>query len=152
MELSHLVEHPRVMRARLWRPEAVVRSLCCDSRQCDPQAAFFALKGLRADGHAFIPQALTLGSPALFLSDPGYYAEVEANPPSGLAGLFLVGEPRRALAELAGAIAGHPSRALALYGVTGTNGKTTTTHLVAQMLETRGEPCALIGTLGMRLG
>ena len=152
VELSQLAKHPRVVRACLWRPETLVRAVRCDSRRCGPQVGFLALKGLREDGHAFIGQAVAAGAPAVFLADPARFAALEANPPEGLGGVLLVDDPRRALAELAGDLAGHPSRELALLGVTGTNGKTTTTHLVAQMLEGRGQSCALIGTLGMRLG
>jgi UDP-N-acetylmuramoyl-L-alanyl-D-glutamate--2,6-diaminopimelate ligase len=150
MNLEDLARQPQVERFLLIEPGRALAALHCDSRQVNPQTAFLALKGLRTDGHRFLDDALARGAPALLVTEGEAFERLRASPPPGLGGLFLVREGRVALAELAGTLAGHPSRRMALYGVTGTNGKTTVTHLVAQLLRARGRPCALIGTLGMK--
>jgi UDP-N-acetylmuramoyl-L-alanyl-D-glutamate--2,6-diaminopimelate ligase len=126
-----------------------VAELTADSRQVVPGGAFFALRGDRADGHAFVAQALAQGAGALFVSDPAVYAHLAGN---AAASCYLTAPGRPVLATLAAAIYGDPSRRLSLLGVTGTNGKTTVTHLVAQMCAAMGDGCALIGSMGMALG
>ncbi|MDH5753449.1 MAG: UDP-N-acetylmuramoyl-L-alanyl-D-glutamate--2,6-diaminopimelate ligase [Deltaproteobacteria bacterium] len=154
MELSLLKPHPRIVRSRLNNPRYNLESLHCDSRLCGPRTAFLALKGLKSDGHAYIGEALRAGTPVLFVSDAGWFERLESGAipgASGLEGLFLVDQGRLALAELAAELQGHPSRELNLFAVTGTNGKTTVTHLVDQLLEALGESCGIIGTRGMLL-
>ncbi|MBR2783920.1 MAG: UDP-N-acetylmuramoyl-L-alanyl-D-glutamate--2,6-diaminopimelate ligase [Firmicutes bacterium] len=124
--------------------ENPICGLTCDSRQVEPGFAFAAIPGGQQDGHDFIAEAVGRGA-ALIL------AEREAELPAGVS-LIRVGDSRRALAALAAAFYGYPDRGLGLIGVTGTNGKTTTAHLVKYLLERSGRPCGLIGTLGAWAG
>ncbi|MGH7268445.1 MAG: UDP-N-acetylmuramoyl-L-alanyl-D-glutamate--2,6-diaminopimelate ligase [Candidatus Rokuibacteriota bacterium] len=117
-----------------------VEGLTEDSRRVAAGHCFVAVRGLRVDGRRFIPQAVERGATA-----------VVAEPPDPLAGQavgrILVPDSRWALPRLAGAYHGHPSRALAMVGVTGTSGKTTTTYLIEALLQARGLPTGLIGTI-----
>ncbi len=118
-----------------------VTGLALDSRRVRPGDLFFALRGVAQDGQGFTRQALERGACA---------AVVEASVP-GEGPLVRVPEPRKAMAQAAAAFHGHPSRALQLVGVTGTNGKTTTTYWVESILREAGIPSGLIGTTGYRL-
>jgi UDP-N-acetylmuramyl-tripeptide synthetase len=117
-----------------------VTGLTDDSRRVVEGTCFVAVRGLRADGHRFIPQALERGARA-----------VVAEPPDPLpgrpVGRILVPDTRRALPRLADAYFGRPSRALTVVGVTGTNGKTTTSYLVEALLRARGDATGVIGTI-----
>nr|WP_320133895.1 UDP-N-acetylmuramoyl-L-alanyl-D-glutamate--2,6-diaminopimelate ligase [uncultured Holophaga sp.] len=125
--------------------EADVRDLSCDSREVGPGCAFVALKGESSDGAAFIPQALRQGASAI-LSDR-WLPELTADIP-----FARLDEPRTQMALLARRIQGLPDRRLALIGVTGTNGKTTTTMLIRQLLQGVGKGCGLIGTVLLAAG
>jgi UDP-N-acetylmuramoyl-L-alanyl-D-glutamate--2,6-diaminopimelate ligase len=123
--------------------DPVVRGLTYDSRSVAPGDLFVALRGAHADGHDYLAEALELGAVALL---------VEALP-EGLAcdrPVAIVPDTRRALAPIAVAFYGAPARELRLIGVTGTNGKTSTTVLIESMLRAAGIPVGVIGTLGVR--
>jgi UDP-N-acetylmuramoyl-L-alanyl-D-glutamate--2,6-diaminopimelate ligase len=115
-----------------------------DSRAVTPGSVFVALQGLRADGAAFAPQARAAGAAAIV-------AAVGVAPLDGVAWL-PVADPRLALALLAAEFNGHPSRAMRLVGVTGTNGKTTTAYLLRAILEAAGIKCGLMGTVSYCIG
>jgi UDP-N-acetylmuramoyl-L-alanyl-D-glutamate--2,6-diaminopimelate ligase len=102
-----------------------------------PGALFIAVRGSQADGHRFVPGALERGAAALV---------VETRQPVDVPQL-VVSDARRAAIELARAWYGDPGRALVLVGITGTNGKTTTTGLVRHLLNANGT-AGSIGTLG----
>ena len=152
MKLALLADLPLVRRSRVIRPDYDLRAIHCDSRRADRATGFVAVRGLQEDGHRYLESALAAGAPALFLSDPDAFARLEEAPPDGVGGVFLVAPERRVLAELAVAVWGAPSRELAVLGITGTNGKTTVAHLVAQVSAALGRPCGNIGTLGMTGG
>jgi UDP-N-acetylmuramoyl-L-alanyl-D-glutamate--2,6-diaminopimelate ligase len=152
MRLDAVAALPGVVRAHLHDPHYDLAQLHCDSRRADHRTAFLALAGLRTDGHRFVEAAQRAGAPALFVSDGAIYERLAALAPDGLRGVFQVQPGRAVLAELAAALHGHPARSLRLLGVTGTSGKTTVVHLVAQLLEALGQPCARLGTQGLRLG
>ena len=119
-----------------------------DSRAVGPGGLFVAIRGERADGHLFIDKAVQNGAIAIVCEAvPG---DVAKRFP-GIA-LAQVANTRAALAELAAAFYGDPSRELKLIGVTGTNGKTTVTHLIDHLLTELGETSGLIGTIAFRLG
>ena len=121
-----------------------VDAIASDSRAVRPGTLFVALRGERADGHAFVRDARARGAAAVVVErdpDPG------ANLPA-----IVVDDTRLAASRLADAFYDHPSQALAVAGVTGTNGKTTTTHLVRGICETARIACGVIGTLGGVLG
>lgn len=122
-----------------------IASLCWDSRRAAPGSLFVAVRGFQTDGHAYIPAALERGACALVAE------EVPEALPEGVT-CVVVENSRAALAQLAACWYGHPERQLKLIGVTGTNGKTTVTHLVRHILEKNGVACGLIGTNGIRFG
>jgi len=117
--------------------------ITADSRQVRPGDAFAAFPGTKADGRAFIADAIGRGAGVVLWDSAGFAwnpAWHVANRP--------VGGLRAELGALADAIYGHPSQALWIVGVTGTNGKTTCTQWIAQCLDRCGRRAAVIGTLG----
>ena len=121
-----------------------VQGLACDSRKVRDGYAFFALAGQLADGHDYVDDALERGAAAVVVERP------VAAPPE--AACVRVPNTRRAVAHAAAAFFGHPSRALVLVGVTGTNGKTTVTYLLDAIFSAAGDPCGVIGTISQRYG
>ncbi len=123
--------------------EVIVRGLTYDSRAVAPGDLFVALAGELHDGHAYVAQAAKLGASALLVES------TEAALPSGVP-VIQVRDTRRALAPLARRFFGDPASELDLVGVTGTNGKTSTTYLVEAMLREAGRRVGLIGTVEIR--
>ncbi len=121
-------------------PNVEVVDLTSDSREVQPGWAFLALKGEHSDGADFILQALAQGASAV-ISTSG------VTTPEPVATCIFVGDPRLTMADLARQLHGAPDAQLALIGVTGTNGKTTTTTLIRQLLRGAGLGCGLIGTV-----
>ncbi|MGC2131020.1 MAG: UDP-N-acetylmuramoyl-L-alanyl-D-glutamate--2,6-diaminopimelate ligase [Candidatus Aquilonibacter sp.] len=119
-----------------------IASIEIDSRRVTPGALFVALAGEHTDGHAFIQAAVHNGATAVLLEE----ARALDVPESVTA--IAVPDSRRALSVLAAAFYGDPSRTLDVLGVTGTNGKTTTTRMIAALVEMSGRPCGVIGTVG----
>ncbi|MHB8899175.1 MAG: UDP-N-acetylmuramoyl-L-alanyl-D-glutamate--2,6-diaminopimelate ligase [Thermoguttaceae bacterium] len=111
-----------------------------DSRRVQPGDLFVAMRGTDHDGLAFVDEAIRRGCAAVV-------ADRHADLPPAVP-LVLVADARQAFGDLCHALAGHPSRRLKVIGVTGTNGKTTTSCLIASILNTAGFPTGLIGTLG----
>jgi UDP-N-acetylmuramoyl-L-alanyl-D-glutamate--2,6-diaminopimelate ligase len=123
-----------------------VDAIATDSRAVRPGTIFVALRGERTDGHNFIADALARGATAIVLEDnPDVILSLSKD---RHVPLITVADTRIAASALADAFHDHPSHALTVIGVTGTNGKTTTTHLIRDVLETAGIPCGVIGTLG----
>ena len=121
-----------------------VTSIAYDSRQAGPGSVFVALRGANADGARFAPQALQKGALAVIAESPA---------PSTLSGTWIrVDDARLALAWLAAVFFGQPSEELLLTGITGTNGKTTTSYILASIFEAAGVRCGRIGTVGYRIG
>jgi UDP-N-acetylmuramoyl-L-alanyl-D-glutamate--2,6-diaminopimelate ligase len=119
-----------------------------DSRRVRPDAIFVAVRGERADGHTFLEAAVRAGARTVVVDD----AYARTHDPVAGAATVVVADTRRALSRLAAAYFGYPARALRVVGVTGTNGKTTTTHLIAAIFEAAGIAAGAIGTLGARFG
>lgn len=117
-----------------------VRSVCEDSRRVERGALFVARRGTRADGRAFIGEAVERGAVAVLTDDPGVRV------PEGVA-LVVCRDVAGTSARIAERLWGNPASRLRLIGVTGTNGKTTTAHLVQQILNGAGRRCGLIGTV-----
>ncbi|MDX1447905.1 MAG: UDP-N-acetylmuramoyl-L-alanyl-D-glutamate--2,6-diaminopimelate ligase [Acidimicrobiia bacterium] len=113
-----------------------------DSRQAGSSSLFIAVKGFNSDGHRFIEQAVANGAVAAVVSDP-----VSVPVPT-----VRVEDTRRVMGVLAAAIHGNPSRRLPVVGVTGTNGKTTVTHMVHHILGAAGWTVGLVGTIRTRIG
>jgi UDP-N-acetylmuramoyl-L-alanyl-D-glutamate--2,6-diaminopimelate ligase len=127
-----------------------VAAIQYDSRKVRQGDLFVAMRGLAADGHAFIPQAIAGGARVVVLEDDAAFADSYFMH-AGVVKV-LVENARKTLALLAGNFYDHPARKLMLIGVTGTNGKTTTTHLIKSILETAGEKVGLIGTIAYMVG
>lgn len=121
---------------------AEVTSLAYDSRRVERGSLFFAIRGEKADGHDYIPRAIERGAIGVVSERPA--------PPELASRWIQVPQIRRALAEAAGAFYDHPDAFLRLIGVTGTNGKTTTTFLLERILEAAGIPAGLFGTIEYR--
>jgi UDP-N-acetylmuramoyl-L-alanyl-D-glutamate--2,6-diaminopimelate ligase len=122
-----------------------VRDIAYDSRKVTPGSLFVAVRGFHSDGHQFILQALRQGAIAVV-------AEQKSSADAEKAPLIVVDDSRRALALLADAFFNHPSEKLKLVGVTGTNGKTTTTYLVKSIVEAARGTAGLIGTINYLVG
>ena len=128
------------------RLEREVLDIAHDSRKVKPGSLFVAVRGFHSDGHQFISQALQQGAVAVVAERPDSRRSPLDAP------LIIVDDSRRALALLADAFYGHPSQRLKLIGITGTNGKTTTTYLVKSVIEAAGQTAGLIGTIDYRIG
>ncbi len=118
-------------------PTVVVSGVTHDSRQVVDGSLFCCVRGSTTDGHDHAAAAVAAGATALLVDHPLDVAVSQ----------MLVGDTRVAMGHLAAAFWGHPSRSLTLVGVTGTNGKTTTTSLISSVLETAGMSPGTIGTL-----
>lgn len=114
-----------------------------DSRDVKVGAAFVAIRGGTQDGHGYLKPALAQGAVLLI-------GEAPAVEGMDGAAYVQVRDSRLALAELAAAFYGHPSRSMRIVGVTGTSGKTTTTHLIESILKESGLDTGLIGTIEYR--
>jgi len=119
-----------------------ITGVAYDSRAVKPGDIFISIEGMKQDGNAFIAQAIQNGASCIV-------SEKATGPYQ--APLLVVPDARKAMASLASALYEKPSTKLRLLGVTGTNGKTTTTHLIEHILNFAGLKTGLIGTLGARL-
>lgn len=122
--------------------EAEITGICDDSREIEPGGVFFAVPGLANDGAGFAAQAVAQGACAV----------VSRRPLPVPVPVLLVEDVRRAASLAAAAFYGHPSSCMPVVGVTGTNGKTSTSELVALCLEDALGPVGVLGTVRYRLG
>ena len=120
-----------------------VAAVTDDSRAVVAGTLFIAVKGERVDGHAFVPQAVDSGAVAIV---------AQATVESGALPLIRVADSRKALGLIGSRFYGDPSSRLMMVGVTGTNGKTTTTYLCKSLLEGIGRRVGLIGTVAYQIG
>lgn len=121
-----------------------ISAIAYDSRQVKEGSLFVAIEGYKVDGHQYIEAAMNKGAVAVVIQNPAYISDQYS--------WFLVPDTRKALADLSAAFWGHPDRGLNMIGVTGTNGKTTTTNLITNILEEHGQVTGLLGTIHNRLG
>jgi UDP-N-acetylmuramoyl-L-alanyl-D-glutamate--2,6-diaminopimelate ligase len=117
--------------------DAGVAAIVYDSRKVAPGALFCCLRGARSDGHQFAATAVAAGAVAVLVDHP---LELDVTQ-------VVVSDTRAAMGLLAAAHFGHPSRSLTVVGITGTNGKTTTTSLLASVLTSANITTGVIGTL-----
>ncbi|RRJ85349.1 UDP-N-acetylmuramoyl-L-alanyl-D-glutamate--2,6-diaminopimelate ligase [Aestuariirhabdus litorea] len=126
--------------------ELSVAGICLDSRQVADGDLFMALAGTQVDGRQFIDDAIAAGAVAVVAQTEEAVPTLEWRNKVAVVGL-------PSLAQQAGSIVsafyGNPSHALNIYGVTGTNGKTSCSHYLAQILESLGVRCGVMGTLGL---
>ena len=141
MDLLAVLPDAEIDRAA---PDAEVSRVWHDSRTVEPGDLFFAVRGEKSDGFTHVAEAVRRGAVAIVAEQPA--AEPSPVP------WARVDNARRALALAAARLAGDPAERLVLAGVTGTNGKTTTTSLLAAMLERRFGRAGFFGTTGYRTG
>jgi UDP-N-acetylmuramoyl-L-alanyl-D-glutamate--2,6-diaminopimelate ligase len=122
-----------------------VASVTSDSRNVAQGSVFVALRGLKADGASFARDALARGA-AVVVSEAPAPADVDPSVP-----WIQVSDARLALAALSAAFFGNPSADLVLIGITGTNGKTTTSYILQSIFEAAGIACGRIGTIGYQI-
>ncbi|HUS30916.1 MAG TPA: UDP-N-acetylmuramoyl-L-alanyl-D-glutamate--2,6-diaminopimelate ligase, partial [Kofleriaceae bacterium] len=120
------------------------RAVRDDSRKVEKGDVFVAVKGMRSDGHAFIPTAIERGAAAVVV-------EAHADPTLRIPQI-VVPSTAKALGALVARSLGDPAKSMKLVGITGTNGKTTTTYLVESILEAAGHKPGVIGTVSYRWG
>lgn len=128
-----------------------VVSVTEDSRQVKPGSVFVAIKGEHQDGHQFVRQAQAQGAVGVVVEEEGYEM-LEPSQGGRSSALIRVKSSRKALGLLASRLYGMPSAHLRMVGVTGTNGKTTVTHLAKSLLEAQGHHVGLLGTVGYVFG
>src|SRR3954452_3340328 len=123
-------------------PDVVVQGLTFDNRLVGPGTLFFCVPGFKVDGHDFAADAVARGAVALVVERP-----LDLGVPE-----IAVDDARAAMAEVAAKFYGDPTAQLRLVGVTGTNGKTTTTFLIRTILEAAGIQTGLLGTVTSVVG
>src|SRR5438477_5051780 len=123
--------------------DRAVESIAYDSRRVQRDGLFVALRGEESDGHDFIGQAIEKGATVIV---------AERAEKNSRATCVVVGNTRRAIADLSGRFFNYPARKLKLAAVTGTNGKTTTTFLIKHICEKAGLRCGLLGTVRYEIG
>lgn len=121
-----------------------IEGLAYDSRRVEPGFVFIAIRGHSQDGHAFMDDALNRGAAALVAET---FPERLSN-----AAMIRVPDARAALSELSARYYRHPYRAMDLVGITGTNGKTSTTYILESILQAAGAKTGVIGTINYRYG
>ncbi|MDO8365550.1 MAG: UDP-N-acetylmuramoyl-L-alanyl-D-glutamate--2,6-diaminopimelate ligase [Saprospiraceae bacterium] len=145
MLLSHLLQNLQVLEAQ-GSTDIEIGQIRFDSRAVQPGDVFVAVKGAVVDGHQFIDIAIKNGAVAVIAEEI----------PSGFiihySSFIIVKDSAEALGQLASNYYGNPSEEMALVGITGTNGKTTTATLLWQLFTALGYKCGLIGTVENRVG
>ena len=142
MKLNELLSGIRVLRSNV-DMELEVNHVAYDSRRVEAGGMFVAITGFATDGNRFIPMALEKGAAVV----------VTAVQPEKDIPYVLVESDRKALARIGANFYGHPSKAMTMIGVTGTNGKTSSTLLLKQVIEkVTGEKVGLIGTMENLIG
>lgn len=141
MNLVELIEAIQVQKIERMA-DAEVGSLTTDSRDVKPGTLFVAIKGYTVDGHEYAQQAEAKGAVAIIAEHA-----LDVTIP-----VILVRSTTRAIAELAGKFYDYPSEKMRMIGITGTNGKTTTTTIVRDVLAQLGRKTGIIGTVEVKIG
>jgi len=123
-----------------------IAGLAYDSREVRPGYLFVAIRGSTRDGHDFVNEAVRNGAAALVLESPGHGKAIDKD-----VSVVRVPNSRAALSKLAAEFYGHPYRNMTMVGITGTNGKTTTSYLLESILLAAGARPGVIGTINDRL-
>ncbi|MCL2081561.1 MAG: Mur ligase family protein, partial [Oscillospiraceae bacterium] len=123
-------------------PDLILGRLCIDSREIRPGDAFVAQQGMTVDGHLFAAKAVQAGASLVIAQ-----RELDGDIPH-----IVLAEPIPTLAEMAARYYDYPCNKMKMVGVTGTNGKTTVTHLLREITARLGHKCGLIGTNRVMIG
>ncbi len=157
MHLSKLLDGVRVIKLfqtmfgrMVVTHEVQIHGIQYDSRRVEKNDCFIAIRGTAMDGHRFLGDAVNNGAKVIVVEDDAAYPDSLAMHTGVVKA--VVADSRKALAMMAANYYGHPARKLKMVSVTGTNGKTTTTHLIKSILEANGEKVGLIGTIEYRIG
>ncbi len=142
MKLGHLLETLHVYTANQGIEHVQVNDIKMDSRAVQSNDLFICIEGFTVDGHDFVAQAEEKGASAIVAEKP-----VEASIP-----VIQVSDSNKALAKLANHFYGYPTNQFHLIGVTGTNGKTTTSYLIDSIFQEDKKATGLIGTIQMKIG
>lgn len=126
-------------------PDEEVSGLAYNSRSVVEGDMFFCIVGLKVDGHSFAQDAIDRGAKLIVAERKLYLADATD------VTVVIVNDSRKAMAHVAANFYGNPSHDFALVGVTGTNGKTTTTYLVEQIARHAGKRTGVIGTVGIKV-
>lgn len=144
-----IIDVAKLIGARLEQDGAPVSGASVDSTDIYPGDLFIAIAGLQQHGARFAQVAVENGATAILTDEEGLtYLE---DLPESVA-ILIVDDPRACAGPAAAFIYGYPAKYLTTIGVTGTNGKTTTTHFIEHLCETLSGPTLLIGTVGISLG
>ncbi len=139
---SVLAETIASSRPRLVGEDRPVHDLFHDSRDVTPGSGFVAVRGSRSDGHSHVPRACAAAASLVVVDH-----QLDTPCPQ-----LVVDDTRRRMAQLAAAVHGHPAAELAMVGVTGTNGKTTVTHMIESIVTAAGGTPGIVGTVGAHVG
>ena len=142
MKLKELIKNIEVLKIENEK-DIEINGLSYNSKTIKNGDIFICLKGENTDGHKFAKSAYENGASAFFLEDE---LDFECDCPK-----VFVKSTKHSIADLSAAFYDNPSKELNLVGVTGTNGKTTVTHLLQKIVEKSGKKCGLIGTLGYKM-
>ena len=145
MKLKKLLKGVQVMGPDKLLTDVDITSLVSNSKDVTGGSIFIAIKGYLCDGHDFIPDALSNGARAVIASRSFRHA-------AGSGNIIYVRDSRKALSTISANFYGSPSNKMKVFGVTGTNGKTTVSSLIESIFNTAGVPCGLIGTIDKRYG
>lgn len=146
-ELLDAIPESLVVACKVPEPSPVVSLITPDSRHVEAGALFVAIPGVSVDGHRFIPDAIQRGAVAVL----GERTYQELALPAGVA-YMQVRDARQALAWLAAAYHDFPARSLRVVGITGTDGKTTTTNVIFAILQAAGLSAGMISTINAHIG
>ncbi len=150
MELTQLINSVNAIQVIGEVQRKDVSGIYYDSRRVIKNSVFVAIKGFKSDGHHFILDAINKGAIAIILED-------NLSVPDEIfihdkISKILVKNSRVALAEISNSFFKEPSKSLQLIGITGTNGKTTTSYFIKSILETAGRRVGLMGTIANYIG
>lgn len=143
MQLKKLLSSVNVKRVE-GDLEREVTGLAYDSRRVSPGKVFVACRGQNSDGHDYISEAIDRGAIAVVCERNGFVSHKATK--------IIVDDCRESLAKLSAAFFEHPSRKLRVIGITGTNGKTTTTFILKHLLEAHGIKTGLVSTVHYEVG
>ncbi len=140
-EIADRMHHKKWISQRDINP--TIRTLAHDSRKVGPGTLFFCIPGATVDGHSYAADAVNKGAVAIV---------AEHALPISSVPVIVVPDARKATEEVAAWFYGEPAKKLRMIGVTGTNGKTTTTHIIREIFNRAGRPAGVIGTLHILIG